>query len=297
VTASEPVSRQQLTFEVAAADVPRAEALLELAGAETIALRDAADDPVLEPEPSTTPLWPHVVVIAQFPAGAELEPLRELLRSSCEATRVMLRPVAAADWEAGMRQSFAARPFGRRLWLAPAEDAVPPDRLTVRLHMGYAFGTGEHPTTALCLDWLDETVQRGSTIIDYGCGSGVLALAALALGAQYAFAIDNDPQALTATRANAALNGVTSQRLFVGLPETLPSEGVDLLAANILAAPLIAHAPLFAERVRPGGVIALSGILERHAEQVAAAYRPAFAGFETAIRDGWVRLTARRDTH
>jgi ribosomal protein L11 methyltransferase len=289
------VSRQQLTFEVTAAAVPHAEALLELAGAETIALRDAADDPVLEPEPSTTPLWPNVVIVAQFREGAALEPLRELLRSSCEATRIVLEPVAAADWEAGMRQSFAARPFGKRLWLAPAAESVPPDRVTVRLHMGYAFGTGEHPTTALCLDWLDETVQRGSTVVDYGCGSGVLALAALALGARYAFAIDNDPQALAATRANATLNGIPPERLFVGLPDALPSASVDLVAANILAAPLVAHAPLFAERVRPGGVIALSGILERHAEQVAAAYRPAFSGFEAAVRDGWVRLTARRN--
>lgn len=289
------MSRQQLSFEVAAAAVPHAEALLELAGAETIALRDAADDPVLEPEPSTTPLWPNVVVVAQFPADAELEPLRDVLRSSCGADRIVLRPLAAEDWEAGMRQSFAARPFGRRLWLAPAEADAPADRLTIRLHMGYAFGTGEHPTTALCLDWLDEVVEPGSTIIDYGCGSGVLALAALTLGARYGYAIDNDPQAIAATHANAALNGVTADRLFVGLPDQLPSVSVDLLAANILAAPLVAHAPLFAERVRPGGALALSGILEKDAERVAAAYRPAFSGFASRSRDGWVCLTARRD--
>jgi ribosomal protein L11 methyltransferase len=287
------VSRQQLTFQVLADAVPRAEALLELAGAETISLRDAADDPVLEPEPSTTPLWPTVVVAAQFPAQAELEPLRELLRSSCAATELAQRPVAAADWEAGMRQTFAARPFGRRLWLAPADDVAPADRLTIRLHMGYAFGTGEHPTTALCLDWLDDAVQPGATIIDYGCGSGVLALAALALGAGYAFAIDNDPQALAATRANASLNGM-AERVFVGPPESLPSVAVDLLAANILAAPLVSHAKLFADRVRPGGSIALSGILERHVEQVAAAYRPAFPKLEAATRDGWVRLDGIR---
>lgn len=289
------VSRQQLSFEVAAAAVPRAEALLELAGAETIALRDAADDPVLEPEPSTTPLWPTVVVVAQFPADAALEPLRELLRTTCQASHFEQRPLEPADWEAGMRQTFAARPFGRRLWLAPADDApAPPDRIGIRLHMGFAFGTGEHPTTALCLDWLDRHVEPGSTILDYGCGSGVLAIAALALGASRALAIDNDPQALAATRANAVLNGST-ERLFVGTPESLPSERVDLLAANILAGPLIDHAGLFAERVKPGGALVLSGILEAQAARVAEAYAPAFVAVELASRDGWVRLAATRN--
>lgn len=289
------VRRQQLTFEVAAAAVPRAEALLALAGAETIALRDAADDPVLEPEPSTTPLWPAVVVVAQFPTEAELEPLRELLRTTCQATHFEQRPLGPADWEAGLRQRFAARAFGRRLWLAPADDPpAPSGRVGIRLHMGFAFGTGEHPTTALCLDWLDDHVEKGSTILDYGCGSGVLAIAAVALGASRALAIDNDPQALAATRANAVLNGLT-ERLFVGAPESLPAESVDLLAANILAGPLIDHAGLFAERVRPGGALVLSGILETQAARVAEAYAPAFAAIELASRDGWVRLAATRN--
>lgn len=289
------MSRQQLTFQVAAAAVPRAEALLELAGAETIALRDAADDPVLEPEPSTTPLWPTVVVVAQFPADAALDPLRDVLRSACDASGFAAHAIADADWEGGMRQSFAARAFGERLWLAPADDdRRPAGRVTIRLHMGYAFGTGQHPTTALCLEWLDRHVRPGATILDYGCGSGVLALAALALGAEHAVAIDNDTQALAATGANAALNGMT-ERLFVGTPESLPSATFDLVAANILAGPLVAHAALFAERVRPGGALVLSGVLDKQAERVAAAYRTAFSTFEIASLDGWVRLSARRN--
>lgn len=280
---------------MAAAAVPRAEALLELAGAETIALRDAADDPVLEPEPSTTPLWPTVVVVAQFRADAVLDPLREVLRSACDASGFAAHAITDAGWEAGMRQSFAARAFGERLWLAPADDdRRPSGRVTIRLHMGYAFGTGQHPTTALCLEWLDRHVRPGATILDYGCGSGVLALAALALGAEHAVAIDNDTQALAATSANAALNGMT-ERLFVGTPESLPNATFDLLAANILAGPLVAHAALFAERVRPGGALVLSGVLEKQAERVAAAYRAAFSTFEIVSLDGWVRLSARRN--
>jgi ribosomal protein L11 methyltransferase len=288
------LSRQQLTFEVAAAAVPRAEALLELAGAETISLRDAADNPVLEPEPNTAPLWPAVIVSAQFPIHCDLEALREVLRMTCAATCDAVRRLDLEDWQAGLRQTFAARPFGERLWLAPAEGApAPPGRIGIRLHMGFAFGTGEHPTTALCLDWLDSHVTSGATLVDYGCGSGVLAIAALALGADRAFAIDNDPQALAATRANAALNDF-QERCFIGMPDQLPRVAADIVVANILAEPLLQHARLFATSVLPGGALVLSGILETQVERVAAAYEGEFAGFAVARRDGWARLSAFR---
>jgi ribosomal protein L11 methyltransferase len=188
-----------------------------------------------------------------------------------------------------------ARAIGKRLWLAPAGDAsAPHDRLAVRIHMGLAFGTGEHPTTALCLEWLERHAAPHTTVLDYGCGSGILALAALALGARFAYAVDNDDQALTATRANAALNGAVD-RLFVGSPESLPAVAVDLLLANILAGPLIALAPAFARHVVPGGMLVLSGILERQAAAVASAYAPFFGPLEQATRDGWVRLAGRRN--
>ena len=187
-----------------------------------------------------------------------------------------------------------ARPIGTRLWLAPADDdAGPPSRALVRIHMGLAFGTGEHPTTALCLDWLDRRVVSGITMLDYGCGSGILAIAALKLGARLAYAVDNDPQALTAAHDNAALNGV-ADRLIGTLPEALPAVEVDLLAANILAGPLIELAPTFAQHLRPGGLLVLSGILQPQAATVAKAYGEKFADLEQTARDGWVRLTARR---
>jgi ribosomal protein L11 methyltransferase len=160
--------------------------------------------------------------------------------------------------------------------------------------MGLAFGTGEHPTTSLCLDWLERHVRPGCTLLDYGCGSGVLALAALALGAHRAFAVDNDEQALMATRANAELNDVT-QRLVVSAPGDLPAVRVDVLAANILAGPLVELAPSFAAFVRPGGQLVLSGIVERQALHVAAAFAPYFSHPESTLRDGWVCLAARRN--
>jgi len=250
---------------------------------------------VFEPEPSSTPLWPQVTLQALFGSEADLVPLRELLAATFPRTTVTVEVLPESAWQPGLQQAVKARPIGARLWLAPADDErVPADRVTVRINMGLAFGTGEHATTALCLDWLEHHVTPGSTLLDYGCGSGILALAALALGAGKAFAVDNDGQALTATRANADLNGV-ADRLFVALPDALPTVSVDVLAANILAGPLVELAPTFAELVRPGGWLVLSGILEPQAERVATAYSPYFEGLERAARDGWVRLTARRD--
>ena len=288
------MSRQQLTLRAAAVDVPRAEALLELAGAESISLHDAADDPVLEPDPDTAPLWPNVEVRAQFGAAADLGPLCALLASSGFAGEAIVTQLADDDWLGAVQQPIAARPIGRRLWLAPADDeTAPAGRRLVRLHMGVAFGTGQHATTALCLEWLEAHTTTGSTLLDYGCGSGVLALAALALGASSAWAVDNDVQALLATRANAALNGV-AQRLHVAAPDALPAIAVDVLAANILAGPLVALAPTLAARLRPGGRVVLSGILETQAARVAAAYSPYLDDFDQAARDGWVLLTAVR---
>jgi ribosomal protein L11 methyltransferase len=287
------MTRQRLTLLLTAHEVPRAEALLTLAGAETLSLRDAADAPIFEPEPSTTPLWPRVVLEALFPQGADLAALQQLLAATFRDAAVTAGALEDSAWHAGLRQAVKARPIGARLWLAPAEDRdSPSDRLAVRINMGLAFGTGEHPTTALCLAWLERHVAAG-TMLDYGCGSGILALAALVLGARFAYAVDNDPQALTATKANAALNDV-AERLFVGLPETLPAVAVDVLVANILAGPLVELAPKLAERTAPGGMLVLSGILEAQAARVAAAYAPYLTNVEQTACEGWVLLAGSR---
>jgi ribosomal protein L11 methyltransferase len=288
------LARQQLTLRINAERVPAVEALLGLAGAEAIVLADAGDDPVLEPNLNETPLWPEVVVRAHFPEGAQLTALVGILRDSCGAA-AHIRPIDDDEWRPALRAQIRAKSFGDRLWLAAASDEATADpRLaTVRLHMGLAFGTGEHPTTALCLDWLTAHLEGGADVLDYGCGSGVLALAALALGAQRAWAVDNDPQALTATADNAVLNRC-AERLWIGAPADLPQLQVDVMIANILVGPLEQLAPRIVRTVKPGGSVVLAGLLDVHEQRIRQAYEPYVDEARTTSRDGWLCFAARR---
>jgi ribosomal protein L11 methyltransferase len=287
---------QQLTFRVATGELERAEAFLELAGAASIGFEDAGngEHPVLEPVPGTSPLWPAVAIRALFPGDVDLELLGRLLQTSgMTHGQVTVAALPERDWRTAGR-TIPARAFGRRLWLRPADDlgSPPGGRTVVTINMGLAFGTGQHATTALCLEWLDTNIRAGANALDYGCGSGVLAVAALALGASRAWAVDNDPQAITATLANAERNGV-AERLWVGRPEELPNVRVDCLVANILAGPLTTLADTFAASLQPHGRIALSGILAAQRGRVVAAYAARFRDFATVELDGWLRLEAR----
>jgi len=288
------VSWQTLDVEIDRSDVGAAEALLELAGAVAVSLLDAGDVPQLEPRPDETPLWPVVRVRALYPEGVELGPIAHVLAARFPNARATIGTLAERDWQDALVATVRPRRIGS-LELLGADDSPTgaAGTHTVRLHMGFAFGTGEHPTTRLCLEWLDATPPRGATVLDYGCGSGVLALAALALGASRAWAVDDDPQALAAARANAALNAVT-ERLTIAAPDALPERRFDVVLANILAGTLISLAPRLAASTAPGGRIALSGILATQREAVEAAYAPYFEGFAVATADGWVRLDARR---
>ncbi|HEU4618730.1 MAG TPA: 50S ribosomal protein L11 methyltransferase [Gammaproteobacteria bacterium] len=283
----------RLSLRVLRSDVARVEALLGLAGAGSIDLADAEDSPLLEPAPGETPLWPEVVVSALFAAEPDLDAARALLAASVPDARIEVAPLEA-NWQEAGRRSAPQRRFGRRLWLVPAESYGPdPAGAVVKLRMGFAFGTGEHPTTALCLEWLDAHAPADADVLDYGCGSGVLGLAALALGAKRVSAVDNDPQALVAARANAELNGV-GERLTVLAPEDLPDAKVDLVLANILARPLLELRRSLTERVRPGGRIVLSGLLETQAAELLAAYGRDFDELDVAEREGWARIAGRR---
>ncbi len=287
-------ARQRLSLRVALQQVACAEALLQLAGAEALSLADAGNDPVIEPAPNETPLWPLVAITALFSAAPNLEPLRRTLASfAAPGTTIDVAPLAAAQWREAGRGIIAPQPIGRRLWLGPPDAAAPDGRAVVRLRMGLAFGTGAHPTTALCLEWLEDQIRGGERVVDYGCGSGVLGLAALMLGADRACAIDNDPQALAATADNSALNGLQA-RISIGPPDSMPAEPVDLIVANIVADPLVELAPLFADRLLPGTTLVLSGVLAHQLKTVHAAYEPYFDAFETVERDGWCRLVAHR---
>lgn len=287
----------QLTLEARDLDPQRLEAALRQAGAQAITLQDAADHPVYEPAPGALPLWPYTRVCGLFPADTDMGRVRERLCDAlgrAELPSCRIEPLEDRDWVRAWMDHFRPMRFGARLWICPRDQTPPePHAVNLRLDPGLAFGSGTHATTALCLEWLDQTPPRGWQVIDYGCGSGVLAIAALLLGARTAWAVDNDPQALQATRQNAGENGVLD-RIAVYPPETLPALEADLLLANILAEPLIALAPEFGARVRPGGMLVLSGLLQEQAPAAIRAYAPWFEMEQTGAREGWVRLSGAR---
>ena len=287
----------QLTLDIATADpAPFEDALFEL-GALSVTLEDAADDPVLEPAPGETPLWPTRVVKALFDASADPAALRDAIAGALPGSlQPRFERLADRAWEREWLKDFKPMRFGRRLWVCPGGmPAGDLDAVSIELDPGLAFGTGTHPTTALCLEWLDGRDLRGRDVVDYGCGSGILAIAALKLGAAGARAVDLDPQALVATRENAERNGVASV-LQVSDDPALGHRSCDLLVANILAGPLVDLAPRFAAALRPGGELALSGILVEQAETVTAAYRPCFDIALSATRAGWALLCGQRRT-
>jgi len=292
----------QLSIDVGAAEPGPFEDALLAAGALSITLQDAADDPVLEPAPGTTPLWPRVRIQALFDERRDPEELRRaidtVLRGMSQDTGTapasggaQMQPISPrfeilADraWEREWLKDFRPMRFGRRLWICPGGQRPPsagtdpepaPPPCLVELDPGLAFGTGTHPTTALCLAWLDGATLQNQRVIDYGCGSGVLAIAALKLGARHAVAIDIDPQALLATKDNALRNAV-DDRLSIHLAGTEAMAPADVLLANILAEPLEALAATFAQQVLPGGKLVLSGLLHSQAPAVARRYAPWF---------------------
>lgn len=272
------------------------DALLEI-GAVSVTFMDAQDQPIFEPELNTTPLWTHTHLLALFEADSDADLVVAHLKL---LTGDALPPHSAEviedqDWERSWMDNFQPMRFGQRLWIVPSwHEAPEPNAVNLLLDPGLAFGTGTHPTTSLCLQWLDSQDLAGCTVLDFGCGSGILAIAALLLGAEQAVGTDIDIQALEASRENAARNGIAAERFPVYLPADLPALQSDVLVANILAGPLVSLAPQLATLVKPGGRLALSGILEEQGEEVAAAYADTFELDPIAIQDGWVRITGRR---
>ena len=198
------------------------------------------------------------------------------------------------DWAREWLKDFKPMRFGTRLWICPTAYTPPePDAVNLSLDPGLAFGTGTHATTALCLEWLDGHDLRDRLVVDYGCGSGILAIAAARLGAREVWAVDNDPQALVASRDNAARNGVMD-RLHICLPPAFPALQADVLLANILAGPLVSLAQLFAACLRPGGRLVLSGILKTQEPDIRRAYQADFAELEVASKDDWIRVSGIR---
>jgi len=290
------VPQLALTLTLDGLDAERVEEACFEFGALAVSYTDQRDDPILEPAPGEFRLWPHSRLQALFPFETSPEELvaglSHVLR--VEPARLGVETLADKVWEREWLRDFHPMCFGKRLWVAPHHANVHTQgAIIVRLDPGLAFGTGTHATTAMCLAWLDEHAAEGQVAIDYGCGSGVLGVAAAKLGARAVHAFDIDPQALTATRDNAQANDVTERVHVVERDAALPPNA-DVLLANILCGPLCDLAPRFAELTRPGGKIVLAGLLSAQADEVTRAHAPWFDVATFASRDGWTALTGTR---
>jgi ribosomal protein L11 methyltransferase len=295
------MSFYEIEFPLAALDLSEVEAALFEIGASSITFVDRGDEPVLEPKPGEIKLWRDTLVRALFEESADvtrdailqLDRLRVSLGPQVAQT-ARVRAVATQVWERAWLKDWKSMRFGRRLWIIP-HAADPPqdlDAVVVRLDPGLAFGTGAHPTTALCLQILESMPLSGRAVIDYGCGSGILGLAALKLGAVHVVAVDLDPQALLATRENAIRNDASANITVQGIDAALTASYCVL--ANILAGPLIELAPKLTAACEPGGRIVLSGLLKAQAHAVKAAYATGFDMVQVIERDEWCCIYARR---
>jgi len=290
-------SRARLQLAIRARSAELVEAVLEAHGAEAITFTGGSGESLIEPKPGAAPGWADTELTALFPADADVARIVGAVADALGAQpRWHAELLEDRDWVRAWMAEWQPLPCGHGLWICPRHRHVPePDAVVVRLDPGVAFGTGAHATTALCLEWLAAHPPRGCRVIDYGCGSGVLAIAAACLGARGVHAVDIDPQAVRATRANAAANAV-SDRVFVGNPGTLANTPADVVIANILAGPLIELASTLGPLTARGGTLILAGVLERQAPQVVQAYRPWLRLAVHARRAGWVRLAGRRDS-
>ncbi len=300
----------ELSLRCGESQQPRYENALEDVGALSLTLLDADAETgneraILEPGVGETPLWNAMVLTALFPAESDALALLAALESldpGLDWSQASFRSVEDQDWERAWMDLYVPLSFGERTFIVPWNQELPveadaPEAAVVRLDPGLAFGSGTHPTTALCLRWLDglasQGVLQGQRVLDFGCGSGILALAALKLGAAHAVGVDNDPQALIATFDNAERNGV-AERLEVSLPQDQGLDTYPVVVANILASALHALADTLAARVEPGGRIALSGILHDQEHELLSQYAQWFEGL-SATRDGdWIRIDGRR---
>lgn len=291
---------QQFIMNLATLNPEQVEEIFARHGACSVTLTDAGDDPVLEPAAGETPLWNDTRITGLFSNDADLDALqRDLLQTLTlsELPRHRIDVLEDRDWEREWLKDFGPMKFGKRLWVCPGDSSAPDDAVVVHLDPGLAFGTGTHATTAMCLEWLDGLELSGKTMLDYGCGSGILALAALKLGCRVASAMDIDPQATTATAQNARNNSV-AERMTVLASDQAISGKFDVVIANILAGPLLDRPKSLTTRLSSGGELALSGILSQQVDEIQATYAPWIAfdepAFQTQGRQRWARLSGKR---
>lgn len=288
----------QITIEATAEHAEQVGDLLTAAGATAVTIRSGDAPALYEPGPGEAPLWDRLLITGLFDGPERAAAITTRLRAAAAPDMIVdlhVATLADRQWERSCLDDLRPQRFGARTWVTPSwcEAPAAPEAVVITLDPGLAFGTGGHATTALCLEWLDAHPWGGGRVIDYGCGSGLLGIAAARHGAAEVWCVDHDPQALTATRANAQQNGVAPV-VRVCLPDEMPSLQFDVMLANILAAPLIELAPRFAALVRRGGALVLSGLLVDQGRELIAAYAPWFDLAEGARRDGWLMLTGER---
>ncbi|MEE4278263.1 MAG: 50S ribosomal protein L11 methyltransferase [Halieaceae bacterium] len=282
-------------------DRPAAEGLedqLLFAGALSVTLEDRGDEPLLEPGVGETPLWQAVRITGLFPADTDMEPVLAALPASSQPRVEILED---RDWSREWMQHYRPMRFGERLWICPSwQDPPEPNAINLLLDPGLAFGTGTHPTTAMCLRALEKRIREGFDVVDYGCGSGILGIAALRLGAGRLLAVDNDPQALTATRDNAGRNAIDAELVEVELPDAAPvgawTGRADLVVANILAGPLASLADTLTAFLKPGGQLLLAGLLESQAQALIDHYADRLGLEPVEQEEEWVCLGGARPT-
>jgi ribosomal protein L11 methyltransferase len=287
----------ELHLRLSAAEQPEVEAAIECLGSLAITLMDAEDVPILEPGVGETPLWPELEMAALFPIETDKVDLLADVEARIAkhiAQTAKFAHVDDKDWTRVWMDTYQPMQFGRRLWIVPTTHQPPdPGAVNIRLDPGLAFGTGTHPTTALCLGWLDGLDLIGKTVLDFGCGSGILAIAALKLGAAHAFAVDNDPQALIATRDNALRNGVASKLTVLSDKDPAPA-ACDVLVANILLPPLLALKQLLANGAKPNAPAAFSGMLAGQENELIPAYKNLFGNLSVVQQGDWIRVNGNR---
>lgn len=286
----------QLRLDTRRDDIETLEDRLLASGAVAVTFEDNADQPLLEPGVGETPLWNLTRLTGLYPADTDMaKVLRQLPDELLRDANVRVEILEDKDWEREWMQHYHPMRFGRRLWVCPSWLEPPdPGAVNLLLDPGLAFGTGTHPTTALCLAQLDSMALNGATVVDYGCGSGILAVAALKLGATLALGVDNDPQALAASRDNAARNAITPDQLHVAAPGRVDRQHwarrADVVIANILAGPLVELSATLLDFLQPNGTLLLSGLLHHQGEAVCAHYAAHLRLTVAGEKDGWICL-------
>ncbi|WP_101758933.1 50S ribosomal protein L11 methyltransferase [Oceanicoccus sp. KOV_DT_Chl] len=293
----------QLRVQTTREQTGAVEDALLAAGAVSVTMEDNADQPILEPAVGETPLWNNTRITGLFTADTDTDQATVIATASysCVYPNQHLPSyrweiLEDKDWEREWMDNFHPMRFGRRLWICPSWKQPPePNDVNLMLDPGLAFGTGTHPTTALCLEWLDSIDVKGKTVLDYGCGSGILGIAALLLGATQVIAVDNDPQALIATLDNARRNNIASEHIHTYLPEDAPADiQADITVANILAGPLAELAPTISKLTTEHGLLALSGIISSQAEELRQHYLQWFEMDAVVLEQDWARLSGSK---